>query len=108
MMCEMAEQEQEARYRRQVQDFPTSPLPHFALGRYLLEQGRYQEAIASLEEATRLQPEFAAGLLALGDAYRGARRTGEARSTFELARRVALAQSHPSLAAEIDDRLADL
>jgi Flp pilus assembly protein TadD len=106
MICSM--DEQEAIYRRQVQDFPASALPHFALGRHLLERGRYQEAITALAEANRLQPDYAAGLLALGDAYRGAGRIEEARDTFETARRVALAQHHPSLAEEIDDRLADL
>jgi tetratricopeptide (TPR) repeat protein len=99
---------QEAHYRRQLEEFPTSALPHFALGRYLLERGRYAEALAPLEEANRLQPEYAAGLLALGDAYRGAGKLEEARDTFTVARRVALAQHHPSLAEEIDHRLADL
>jgi cytochrome c-type biogenesis protein CcmH/NrfG len=83
-------------------------LPHFALGRYLLERGRYPDAVVALEEANRLQPEYAAGLLALGDAYRGAGELEKARATFAVARRVALAQHHPSLAAEIDERIADL
>jgi tetratricopeptide (TPR) repeat protein len=98
----------EARYRDQIQAFPGSPLPHFALGRYLLEHGRYADAVPSLETANRLQLEWAAALVALGDAYRGAGRISEARSTFEHARRVALAQHHPSLAEEIDDRLSHL
>jgi cytochrome c-type biogenesis protein CcmH/NrfG len=100
--------QQEAQYRRQLEEFPTSALPHFALGRYLLERGRYEEAVGSLEEANRLQPEYAAGLLTLGDAYRGAGHVDKARATFVVARRVALAQHHPSLAEEIDDRLASL
>ena len=98
----------EARYRKQVEDFPTSPLPHFALGRHLLAKGRPQEAVAPLEEANRLQTEYAAGLVSLGDAYSAAGRTDEARRTFEHAKEVALAQGHPSLAEEIDERLADL
>ena len=100
--------EQEAHYRRQVEQFPTSALPHFALGRYLLDRGRYRDAVAALEEANRLQPEYAAGLLALGDGYRGAGEVEKARQTFNVARRVALAQHHPSLAEEIDGRIADL
>lgn len=100
--------EQEAHYRKQLEQFPTSPLPHFALGRYLLERGRFQDAVTSLEQANRLQPEYAAGLLALGDAYRGAGELEKARATFIVARRVALAQHHPSLAGEIDERIAEL
>ena len=100
--------EQEGQYRKQLEQFPTSALPHFALGRYLLERGRYQEAVGPLEEANRLQPEYAAGLLALGDAYRGAGELEKARATLMVARRVALAQHHPSLAEEIDGRIAEL
>jgi uncharacterized protein HemY len=100
--------EQEAQHRKRAQDFPRSPLTHFALGRYLLEKGRYDEALPALEEANRLQPEYAAAMVSLADAYRGAGKLDDARRTFEDARRVALAQSHPSLAEEIDERLADL
>jgi uncharacterized protein HemY len=100
--------EQEERYRQQVRDFPDSPLPNFALGRHLLAEGRYAEAAVSLEAANALQKEWAAALVALGDAYRGAGRTEEAKSTLQKARQVALAQSHPSLAEEIDERLDQL
>jgi tetratricopeptide (TPR) repeat protein len=100
--------QQEADYRRQLEQFPTSALPHFALGRFLLERGRYQEAVGPLEEANRLQPDYAAGLLALGDAYRGAGEVEKARATLTVARRVALAQHHPSLAEEIYGRIAQL
>lgn len=100
--------EQEATYRKRVAVFPHSPLTHFSLGRYLLEKGRFADAVGPLEEANRLQPDYAAALVALGDAYAGARRTEDARRTFERAKAVALAQNHPSLADEIDERLADL
>ena len=100
--------EQEAQYRKRVQDFPASPLTQFALGRFLLERGRFAEAVGPLEEANRLQADYAAALLALGDAYAGAGQTHKARETFERARPVALAQQHPSLAAEVDDRLSEL
>lgn len=100
--------EQEATYRKRVADFPQSPLTQFSLGRYLLEKGRFADAVGPLEEANRLQPEYAAAMVALGDAYAGARRTEDARRTYEQAKAVALSQQHPSLAEEIDDRLADL
>lgn len=100
--------EQEAQYRKRAQDFPQSPLTQFALGRYLLEKGRYAEAVPPLEAANRLQPEYAAAMVALGDAYKGAGQTDKARETWESARQVARAQSHPGLAEEIDERIADL
>ncbi len=61
-----------------------------------------------MEQANRLQADFAAGLVSLGDAYSGCGRIEEARATLERAKEVALSQSHPSLADEIDERLADL
>lgn len=99
---------EEEKYRKRVAELPKSAMGQFALGRYLLEQGRFADAVPPLEEANRLQAEYAAALVALGDAYAGARRTEDARATFERGKAVALAQRHPSLADEIDDRLADL
>ena len=55
-----------------------------------------------------LQPDYAAALVALGDALAGAGRRDEARQVLEGARETALAQAHPSLAEEIDERLGDL
>ncbi len=100
--------DQELQYRKRVQDFPDSPLTQFALGRYLLESHRFAEAIPPLEAANRLQREYAAAMLALGDAYIGAGEKEKARQILGQARDVALAQSHPSLAEEIDERLAEL
>lgn len=100
--------EQEAQYKKRAQDFPDSPLTQYALGRYLLEKGRYAEAVGPLEIANRLQPEYAAAMVALGDAYKGANQPDKARQTWEAARVVAVAQSHPGLAEEIDERIADL
>lgn len=99
---------EEAGYRKKVADFPGSPLTQFALGRYLLGKARFEEAIGPLEEANRLQADYAAAMVALGDAYAGAQRTDEARAAYLRAREVAVAQGHPSLADEIDDRLANL
>jgi len=81
---------------------------HFSLGRLLLEERRYAEAVDSLRTAVSLQPDYAAALVSLGDALVGAGRRDEARGVLERARDTALAQSHPSLAEEIAERLGDL
>ena len=52
--------------------------------------------------------DYAAALVALGDALTGAGRRDEARQVLEGARATALGQNHPSLAEEIDERLAEL
>lgn len=81
---------------------------HFSLGKLLLDERRYAEAVESLRAAVSLQPDYAAALVALGDALAGAGRRDEARQVLEGARTTALAQAHPSLADEIDERLGDL
>jgi Flp pilus assembly protein TadD len=98
----------EAQFRKLVTDFPDSPMGHFSLGKLYLDEGRWQEAVPLLREALRLVPDYAAALMALGAAYAGAGETAPARETYESARKIALAQSHPSLAEEAEARLAEL
>jgi len=100
--------EREAQFRKLAADHPHSPMGHFSLGKLLLDERRYAEAVESLRAAVALQPDYAAALVSLGDALAGAGRKDEARQVLEGARATALAQSHPSLAEEIDERLADL
>lgn len=100
--------EREARYRAMIQQFPESPLGYFSLGRYLLEQARFAEAAETLTRCTGLDPAYAAALLALGDAHAGLGDAPAARDAYARAREAALAQNHPSLAEEIDERVADL
>ncbi len=100
--------EREAQFRKLAADHPDSPMVHFSLGKLLLDERRYPEAAESLRAAVSLQPDYAAAMVALGDALSGAGRRDEARGVLEKARETALAQKHPSLAEEIDERLADL
>lgn len=98
----------EAQFKKMVADFPQSPMPHFSLGKLYLEQRRYAEAAACLEEANKRQAEWAAALVALGEAYAGAGQLDRARETFATAREIALKQKHPSLAEEIDQKVEEL
>jgi Flp pilus assembly protein TadD len=100
--------EREAQFRKLAADHPASPMGHFSLGKLLLDERRYAEAVESLRTAVSLQPDYAAALVALADALAGAGRRDEARRVLEGARDTALAQAHPSLAEEIDERLSDL
>lgn len=98
--------EREAQFRKLVEQFPASPMGHFSLGKLLLEQRRYAEAAESLANATRLDPSYAAALLAQGEALAGAGQREQARAAWKQARARALEQNHPSLAEEIDALLA--
>ena len=100
--------EREAQFRKLVEDFPTSPMGHFSLGKLLLEQRRYREAAQSLETATRLDATYAAALVALGEALAQDGQRAKAREAWERARARALEQKHPSLAEEVEALLAGL
>ena len=95
-------------FKKMAAQFPDAPMAHFSLGKALLEARRYAEAAEALEPAVRLDPQYAAALVSLGDAYAGAGQTPRAREVLTRARDTALAQSHASLAEEIDERLAGL
>lgn len=98
----------EEQFKQMVAEFPDSPMGHFSLGKLYLGERRYAEASKSLEEAIRLDAEYAAAMVALGDAYAGLGEKDKARGTFERARSTALGQKHASLAEEIDEKISDL
>ncbi|WXH28333.1 hypothetical protein WA016_02277 [Myxococcus stipitatus] len=95
-------------FKKMVADFPDSPMSHFSLGKLYLDRKQYAEAAASLESAVRLDPSYAAAMVALGDALSGAGQSERAREVLTRAREHALAQNHPGLAEEIDERISDL
>jgi Tfp pilus assembly protein PilF len=95
-------------FKQMVAEFPDAPMAHFSLGKAYLERRQYAEAARSLEEAVRLDPQYAAAMVSLGDAYTGAGETAKAREVLTRARDTALAQRHASLAEEIDERLSGL
>lgn len=100
--------DREAQFKQMVTEFPDSPMGYFSLGKLYLESRRYAEAADCLERAVRLQPEYAAGLVALAEAHVGAGEPAKARAAYQQARQAALAQNHRGLAEEIDHRLAEL
>lgn len=104
----MADAEREKRYLAMIEQFPDSPLGYFSLGRYYLEEGRFEDAAAKLARCTELDPTYAAALLSLGDAWAAAGEKDKAREAYARGRGAALAQNHPSLAEEIDERVAEL
>jgi tetratricopeptide (TPR) repeat protein len=100
--------DRESRYLAMIEQFPNSPLGYFSLGRYYLEQGRHADAAIRLRRCAELQPDYAAALLSLGDALAGAGDVAEAKAAYAKARSAAVAQNHPTLADEIDERTAEL
>ncbi|MBF5046581.1 tetratricopeptide repeat protein [Aggregicoccus sp. 17bor-14] len=95
-------------FKQMVAEFPDSPMGHFSLGKLYLERREFSEAAGCFERAVALDPTYAAALVSLGDAYAGAGQPERAREVLGRARSTALAQSHQSLAEDIDARLEDL
>lgn len=100
--------DREEQFKELVKEFPDSPMGYFSLGKLYLEQRRYDEAAQTLEQAVKLDPEYAAAMVSLGEAYAGAGKNDLARGTWENAVEKALAQKHSGLAAEIEEKIAEL
>ncbi len=98
----------EQKYLDMIAAFPDSPLGYFSLARYYVEVARFAEAIEPLEKCLKDDPEWAAAMVALGDAYAGAGQTAKAVEILKRARQSAQAQSHATMAQDIAERLADL
>ncbi len=98
----------EQKYLDMIAQFPESPLGHFSLGKYYVEVGRFADAIPSLELCIKEEPDWAAAMIAFGDALAGAGRAPEAIAILTRARDSAHAQSHTNLVEDIEERLQDL
>src|SRR5215210_5731659 len=46
--------EREAMFRQMVNEFPDSPMGHFSLGKFLLEEKRFPEGVLALEKAVSI------------------------------------------------------
>jgi uncharacterized protein HemY len=98
----------EAKFLQMVQQYPESPLGHFSLGKFYLEESRWQEAVAALELAVQKDPTYAAAWVALGDAYAGSGAALRAQEVFQRALQTPHAQKDTSLQADIAQRLSRL
>jgi tetratricopeptide (TPR) repeat protein len=100
--------EREQQYLELTKEFPDSPMGFFSLGKLYLELRRYEEAATALDTAIKLDPSYAAALVSLGEAYAGAGKPEQARSTWEKAIEHARSQKHNGLAAEIEEKIEEL
>jgi predicted Zn-dependent protease len=96
------------KYLKMVEAFPGSPLPRFSLGSAYLEEGQAEQAVAELERCIAAQPEWAACLISLGDAYAALGKKAQAGEALRKARAAAMRQGHGSMAQEAQDKLEEL
>jgi uncharacterized protein HemY len=100
--------EREAMFLEMVREFPDSPMGHFSLGRLYLEEKRWSESVKALSEAVRLDPTYAAALVALGDAYAGLGDKAQAKAHWSAALATPLGQRDKSLQADLEQRMREL
>jgi folate-binding protein YgfZ len=104
-----ADRERRAEMFRQVLDLDAEDaLGNFGLGELLVEEGRYDEAVAHLERALAADPRYSAALLALGRAYEGAKDLESARRTYRNGIDAAAARGDLATANKMQQRLASL
>ncbi|MFO0601329.1 MAG: tetratricopeptide repeat protein [Myxococcaceae bacterium] len=100
--------DREATFKQIIEQFPDSPMGHFSLGRLYLDEKRWADAATCLAEAVRLDPTYAAALVALGDARAGAGDKNAAREAWQKALETPHGRKDMSLQGDLEQRLRDL
>ncbi|MBK7857124.1 MAG: tetratricopeptide repeat protein [Archangiaceae bacterium] len=100
--------DREAMFVQMTQEFPDSPMGHFSLGKFLLEEKRFPESVLALEKAVALDPNYAAAWVALGDAHAGAQDALRAKAAWERALGTPHGKRDQSLQADLEQRMAEL
>ena len=100
--------DREATLKALTEKFPDAPMSWFSWGRYLVEVGRFDGAITALERALSIDAQYAAAWMSLGDALTAIEEKERARTAYGACARAAMAQNHPSLAKEANERAEEL
>lgn len=100
--------DRETQFKELEREFPDSPMGHFSLGRYYLDEKRFAESVACLSDAVRLDGTYAAALVALGDAYVGLNQPEQAKATWRTALETPHGQRDGSLQADLEQRIQAL
>lgn len=100
--------DRESTFKEMIRQFPDSPMGHFSLGRLYLDEKRWQEAAAALGEAVRLDPNYAAAIVALGDAHAGAGQKDQAIEAWKRALETPHGRRDMSLQSDLEQRIRDL
>lgn len=100
--------DREEQFKQLVAEFPDSPMGHFSLGKLYLERQRWAEAAACLGTAVKLDPNYAAAHVALGDAWAGTGDAVKARVAWEQALQTPLGRKDVSLQDDLAQRIAEL
>jgi Tfp pilus assembly protein PilF len=94
--------------RALIAEDPHDAMLRFALGNEYFQQGRYAEAIESLNAAIAIDAEYAFVYIQLAEAYEKNGQIELARQTVEAGRGPAMRNGDPNLMRQLDDVMARL
>lgn len=94
--------------REMVRSHPRNELARFSLGKALFDLGDFQEAAEHLLVAIERKPDWMVVQILLGKCALATGDRAGARSAFERARDLAVAQNHEGPLMEMEQALADL
>ena len=97
-----------ARWKAQVEKFPTSELPRFSLANAYCDGGAYEEAVETLREAIAMKPDWMAAKILFARALIMLKLYDEARAVLEESRVLAHRQGHASPIEEINELIEQL
>ena len=100
--------DREKQFKELVREFPNSPMGHFSLGRYYLDEKRFAESVVCFSDAVRVDGTYAAALVALGDAYAGSGQPEQAKASWQRALETPLGKRDTSLQADLEQRIRSL
>lgn len=100
--------DREATFKQIISQFPDSPMGHFSLGRLYVDEKKWSDAASCLKEAVRLDPNYAAAWVALGDAYAGEGKKDDAKGAWQQALDTPLGRRDMSLQADLEQRIRDI
>lgn len=95
-------------FKQMTQQFPDSPMGFFSLGRLYVDEKRWAEAAVALGNAVRLDPNYAAAFVALGDAHAGAGKKDDAKAAWQSALDTPHGRRDASLQADLEQRIRDI
>lgn len=97
-----------SRQRQMAAQYPENELARFSLGRALFELGEFAEACGHLSAALARKPDWMAVQILVGKCQLELGDPSAARTSFEKARQLAIAQHHEGPLAEVEALLDDL
>ena len=96
------------RQRELVAKHPTNELARFSLGKALFDQESFAEALEHFFQAITAKPDWMMVHILIGKCHMALGHNALARSSFELAPELAIAQHHDGPLEEMEQLLADL